>query len=199
MLFQGGIPMNKALIVVSVQNDFCPGGSLAVTDGDQVIPVINGLIPQFEVVVYTRDWHPEKHISFATTPRFTDKSWPVHCVANTHGADFHPALSFNLNAVIIDQGTEADTEAYSGFQGTNLAKNLHKFGINTLFITGLATDYCIKATALDAVKEGFKVYLISDAVKGVDNPPGTVAGALAEMKQAGVVMITSVEVGSYVQ
>ncbi len=188
--------MEKALIVVDVQNDFCPGGPLAVPDGDRVIPVINDLIPQFEVVVYTRDWHPEKHISFSATPRFADKSWPIHCIANSHGADFHPDLSFNLNAVIIDKGTEADTEAYSGFQGTNLAKNLHRYGINTLFITGLTTEYSIKATALDAVKEGFKVYLISDAVKGIDNPPGTVAGALAEMKQAGVIIINAAEVGS---
>ncbi len=190
--------MDNALIVVDLQNDFCPDGVLPVADGDKIVPIINNLIPLFEVVIYTRDWHPENHISFAASPQFTDKSWPVHCVANTHGADFHPDLFFNLNAVVIDKGTEPDIEAYSGFEGTNLAKNLHKLGINTVFITGLATDYCVKATALDAVKEGFKVYLVADAVKGVDNPPGTVANALTEMKQAGVIAINAAEVRQYV-
>lgn len=187
--------MNRALIVINVQNDFYPGGALEISGGELIIPIINDLIPRFEMVVYLRDWHPENYCNFATNPKFTAGSWPVHCVANTHGADFHPELFFNLNAVVIDKGTEADLETYSGFQGTNLAKSLHKLGITSLFITGMTTDYSVKATALDALKEGFTVYVIADAVKGFDNPPGTVAEAITGMKQAGIKVITATEVG----
>ena len=190
--------MNSALIVVDLQNDFCPGGTLAVPDATKIIPIINDLIPQFEIVVYTRDWHPENHISFSADPKFTDQSWPVHCVENTHGADFHPELQFNLNAVVINKGTETNFESYSGFQGTNLAKNLHKLTIRSIFITGLATDYCVKATALDAIHEGFTVYLIRDAIQGIDIPSGTVASALVEMTATGVKIITAAEVDQYV-
>jgi nicotinamidase/pyrazinamidase len=186
--------MKPALLVGDVQNDFCPGGALAVTNGDQIVPVINELIPQFEIVVYIRDWHPQDHISFSDKPQFIDKSWPVHCVANTRGADFHPDLMFNLGAMIIEKGTVANEEAYSAFHGTVLAQTLHKLGVDTVFVTGLATDYCIKATTLDALKESFQVYLVQDACKGVDNPPGMVAKALNDMSQAGAKIISSNEV-----
>ncbi len=186
--------MKPALLVVDVQNDFCPGGALAVQEGDKIIPIINELIPQFEIVVYSRDWHPLNHISFGNPPKFTDKSWPVHCVANTRGADFHPELLFTLNALIIEKGTAVDEEAYSAFQGTPLAQSLHKLTVDTVFVTGLATDYCVKFTALDALKEKLKVYLVQDACKGVDNPPGTAQKALDEMREAGVQIINANEV-----
>ena len=188
--------MKPALLVVDVQNDFCPGGALAIQDGDQVVPVINQLIPQFDIVVYSRDWHPQDHISFGNPPKFVDKSWPVHCVANTRGADFHPELLFTLNALIIEKGSQTDEEAYSAFQGTPLAQSLHKLNVDTVFITGLATDYCVKFTALDALKEGLKVYLVTDACRGVDNPPGTASQAIDEMRQAGVLIINSNEVNT---
>lgn len=186
--------MNKALIVVNLQNDFCTNGALEQIKGETIIPAINDLIPQFEIIIYTRDWHSENHCSFASVPKFTERSWPVHCIANTHGADFHPELSFNLNAVIIDKGTEAAQESYSGFQDTNLAKNLRKFGIDSIVITGLTVEYSVKATAFDALKEGFAVYLVEDVIKGVNSPPGSVAQAIAEMKQAGIKVIKATEV-----
>jgi nicotinamidase/pyrazinamidase len=188
--------MKPALLVIDVQIDFCPGGALAVKDGDEILPVINQLIPQFEIVVYSRDWHPQNHISFGVPPQFTDKSWPVHCVANTRGADFHPDLLFTLNSLIIEKGSTENEEAYSAFQGTPLAQSLHKLAVNAVFVTGLATDYCVKATALDALQEGFQVYLIQDACKGVDNPPGTAAKAIVEMQQAGIKIISANEVKS---
>jgi nicotinamidase/pyrazinamidase len=188
--------MKPVLLVGDIQNDFCPGGALAVKGGDKIVPVVNDLIPQFEIVVYIRDWHPQNHISFSDNPQFSDKSWPVHCVANTRGADFHPDLMFTLGAMIIEKGTDENAEAYSGFQGTNLARILHKLTVDTVFLTGLATDYCVKATALDAKKAGFNVYLIQDACKGVNNPPGSVETALTEMQQAGVTIIMSNEVKS---
>ncbi len=188
--------MKPALIVGDVQNDFCPGGALAVKDGDQIVPVVNQLIPLFDIVYYIRDWHPQNHISFSENPQFVDKSWPVHCVANTRGADFHADLDFTLNAIVIDKGTDPNKEAYSAFQDTNLAQSLHKLGVDTVFSTGLATDYCVKATVLDALKEGFRVYLVKDACRGVDNPSGTVENALQEMAEAGANIIESKEVKS---
>lgn len=190
--------MNKALFVVNLQNDFCTGGALEQIEGETIIPAINDLIPQFEIIVYVRDWHPENHCSFSTDPKFTGRSWPVHCVANTHGADFHPELSFNLNAVIIDKGTQADVESYSGFQDTNLVKNLRKLGIDSLVITGLTAEYSVKATAFDALKEGFTVYLVEDAIKGM-KPAETLAGAVTEMKQAGVKVIQAGQVAGLLQ
>jgi nicotinamidase/pyrazinamidase len=186
--------MKPALLVIDVQNDFCPGGALAVHEGDKIVPVINELIPQFDIIVYSRDWHPQDHISFGNPPQFTDKSWPVHCVANTRGADFHPGLLFTLNALIIEKGTKTEEEAYSAFQGTPLAQSLHKLNVDTVFITGLATDYCVKYTALDALKENLKVYLVLDACKGVDNPPGTAQKAVEEMRGAGIQIINADEV-----
>ena len=185
--------MKSALLVVDVQNDFCPGGSLAVAEGDQIIPIINRLLPRFETVVYTRDWHPAAHISFAVQPRFVDQSWPVHCVAGTPGAAFHPALQVREDAIIVNKGTAVDQEAYSGFQGTDLADQLRRLGVATLYLTGLATDYCVKATALDARREGFQVRVIRDAVRGVDVPPGSAAQALRELEGAGVKLISAAE------
>jgi len=188
--------VKTALLVVDVQNDFCPGGALAVAGGDEIIPVINRLLPQFAVVVYTRDWHPENHMSFADPPQFMDKSWPPHCVAGAWGAEFHPPLEVRPDGIIVDKGTKVDIEAYSGFQDTGLAEKLRGCKVGTVYITGLATDYCVKATALDAVKEGFQVLVVDEACRGVGSPPGSVEKAFKEMKEAGVKVVTEDEVGS---
>lgn len=182
---------HDALIVTDVQRDFCPGGALGIRGGDEIIPVINRLIPKFEKVVYTRDWHPEDHISFSDDPQFVDKSWPVHCVAGTPGAQFHEALVVRENALVIDKATHRDREAYSAFEGTDLAKELEQRGVDRVFLTGLATDYCVKNTALDAVRLGFEALVIRDAVAGVDVPPGSADQAIEEMKQAGVQIVSS--------
>lgn len=186
--------MKSALFVVDVQNDFCPSGSLAVAGGDQVVPVINRLLPRFDTVVYTRDWHPANHISFAAQPQFIDQSWPVHCVAGTPGAAFHPGLQVREDAIIVNKATAVAQEAYSAFQGTDLAERLRSLGVDTLYLTGLATDYCVKATARDGLREGFRVLVIRDAVRGVDVPPGSADQALAEMARAGAEIITAAEV-----
>ena len=177
---------SDALIVVDVQNDFCPGGALAVDEGERVAPVINQVMPLFEHVVFTRDWHPEDHCSFADPPEFTNGSWPVHCVANSPGAEFHGSLEVPSDAIIIDKGTDPDEEAYSGFSGTNLAEQLRKRGVQRVFICGLATEYCVKQTALDALKNGFRAVLIENGCRGVNFPPGSAALAVEEMKASGV-------------
>jgi len=188
--------MGKALIVVDLQNDFCPGGALGVAGGDEIIPVINRLVNSFDTVVYTRDWHPANHVSFAENPQFIDKSWPAHCVAGTPGAEFHPDLLVRPDGIIVDKGTDPAVEAYSGFQGTGLAEKLRARQVDTVYITGLATDYCVKATALDALKAGVRAFVVVNASRGVDNPPGTVEDALNELRAAGVGMSTDPGIGS---
>jgi nicotinamidase/pyrazinamidase len=188
------ISMAKALIIVNLQNDFCEEGALPVPDGEGVVPIINELIPQFDFVIYTRDWHPQNHVSFSDSPQFKEGSWPVHCIANTRGADFHPDLEFTLNAIVIDKGIDITVDSLSGFSGTNLGECLHKFKVETVYITGLPTDYSVKATALDAIKEGFTVYLVLDACRGLDQPAGSLSQALEEMKRAGVKTISATEV-----
>jgi nicotinate phosphoribosyltransferase len=181
-----------ALIVVDVQNDFCPGGALAVAEGDLVVPLVNRLLPLFRHRVFTRDWHPPDHVSFADPPEFRDKSWPPHCVQDTPGAEFHPDLLVPPDALIVSKGDEPGREAYSGFQagGIDLAAWLGERGVRRVFVTGLATDYCVRATALDARAAGFKVTLVEDAVRGV--APETTAAALRDLDEAGVARTTSV-------
>lgn len=162
------LPNNTALIIVDVQNDFCSGGALAVPNGDAVVPVLNGIIPLFQTVVYTQDWHPANHCSFAEEPHYIDLSWPVHCVQNTTGAALHPRLDVVQDAVIIQKGTNPEQEAYSGFQGTSLASQLNARAVTTVYIGGLATEYCVRDTALDAQKAGFLVWLVTDACRGID-------------------------------
>jgi nicotinamidase/pyrazinamidase len=186
--------MAKALIVVDLQNDFCPGGALGVAGGDEIVPVINRLVNSFATVVYTRDWHPPNHVSFAENPQFIDKSWPAHCVAGTPGADFHPALLVRPDGIIVDKGTDPAVEAYSGFQGTGLAEKLRARQVDTVYITGLATDYCVKATALDALAAGFRTFVVANACRGVDVPPGTAEKALNEMGATGVKIIMDDEI-----
>jgi nicotinamidase/pyrazinamidase len=185
-----------ALIVVDVQNDFCPGGALGVNEGDRIIPIINRLIPWFDHVVSTRDWHPADHLSFTTQPEFIDRSWPPHCVAGTSGARFHPDLQIPDHAVIVSKGTDPEMEAYSGFQGTNLKLELQEWGVTRIFIAGLATDYCVKSTALDALSAGFKTVVLEDAVRGVDVPPGSAVAALDEMRNKRVLILSSFDLST---
>ena len=176
-------PERDAIILVDVQNDFCPGGALPVAEGDAVVPALNALLRRARVLaVATRDWHPPNHCSF--TPQ--GGPWPVHCVAGTPGADFHPALAMERVAHVISKATRPEEENYSDFQGTDLANLLRKRGIRRVFVGGLATDYCVKATALDAVKHGFETTVLEDAIRGVEVQPGDSARALEEMKRAGI-------------
>lgn len=180
-----------ALLVVDVQNDFCPGGSLAIHDGDQIIPAINRLILLFKHLFFSRDWHPIDHLSFSQNPSFSDKSWPAHCVAGSQGAKFNEHLLIPETAIIINKGTQSNLEAYSAFEKTDLLNHLKCLGIQHLFITGLATDYCVKFSSLDAIASGIEVYVVQDAVRGVDVPSGTVERAFEEMKRAGVRLVLS--------
>ena len=178
------------LIVVDVQNDFCPGGSLGVTEGDQVVLAINRYIEQFAAagaqIIATRDWHPPQTRHFKNHGGI----WPVHCVQNTHGAEFHPALKLGNAAAIVSKGTTADSDGYSAFDGlddhgTSLATLLRAAGVEQVFIGGLATDYCVKQTVLDGLKHGFDVVVLTDAVRGVDVTPGDSQRALEEMRRSG--------------
>lgn len=180
------VESTDALIVVDVQNDFCPGGALPVQEGHRVVPVINQLLPKFEHAVFSRDWHPEDHCSFGDPPEFVDESWPPHCVANSPGAEFHGALCVSGDVLIVDKAADPDVETYSAFGGTGLAEKLEAMGVTRIFVCGLATDYCVKHTALDAIDHGFGVFLVENACRGVNFPPGSAAKATEEMKAAGV-------------
>jgi nicotinamidase/pyrazinamidase len=174
-----------ALIAVHVQNDFVPGGRLPVSEGDAVIPVMNRWIARFHAlglpIVATRDWHPANHCSFVEQ----GGPWPPHCVAGSPGAAFHPQLVLPADAVVVSQATDPAHEAYSGFQGTDLGERLRAMGVTRLFIGGLATDYCVRETVLDARKEGFDVVLLEDAVRAVEVQRGDGARALEAMRAAG--------------
>jgi len=175
--------MAKALIIVDFQNDFTPGGALPVHEGDVIAPRINDLAASGDVdlVVATRDWHPANHGSFAEQ----GGPWPVHCVAGTRGAQLHPALAAEAIDVIVDKGQDPATEGYSGFDGTNLAELLRERGIDEVVVVGLATDYCVRNTALDALRAGLRVRVDERAVRGVDVEPGDSQGALDELREAG--------------
>lgn len=181
---------NSALIVVDVQNDFCPGGALSVPEGDRVVPVLNRYIHKFTErglpVYFTRDWHPENHVSFKSQGGI----WPPHCVQGTEGARFHFELFIPSTAVIVSKGTAPQADAYSGFQETDLYDQLKRRGIRQLFIGGLATDYCVKSTVLDALKGGFEAILLSDGSKGVDVNAGDSERAIEEMLKEGAIKIT---------
>lgn len=170
-----------ALVIVDVQNDFVPGGSLAVPHGDEVVPVLNRYIEAFDAaglpVFATRDWHPGDHCSFKSQGGL----WPSHCVAGTLGAAFVPALALPASAVIISKATERDRDAYSGFAGTELEEKLRRIGALQLFVGGLATDYCVVNTVRDARALGFGVMLLTDAIRAVDVRQGDGARAEAEM------------------
>jgi nicotinamidase/pyrazinamidase len=176
----------RALIIVDFQNDFTPGGALAVSDGDAIAGKLNALAASgdYDLVVATRDWHPADHSSFAEQ----GGPWPVHCVQGTDGAELHPALDRAELDVIVDKGQAVDTDGYSGFDGTDLEALLREHGITQVTIAGLATDYCVKNTALDALRAGFQVTVDSTAVRGVEVEPGDSERALAEVRAAGGVI-----------
>ncbi|HXH18738.1 MAG TPA: nicotinamidase [Chitinophagales bacterium] len=178
----------KCLLIVDVQNDFCPGGSLAVNEGDKVVPVINRLMDKFDLVIASKDWHPEKTVHF--------KKWPPHCVRNTPGAEFHPALKKEKIEKVFLKGTGNKDDGYSAFEATSedLEKYLRQKQVDELYVTGLATDYCVKQSALDAAKKGFKTYVVTDAVRAVNVNPNDEKQALLEMEKAGVKPLSSSEI-----
>ena len=186
-----------ALVVVDVQNDFCPGGALAVAEGDRVVEPLNRYIGRFFdaglPIFATRDWHPEKTTHFKAFGGI----WPVHCVQGTFGAEFHRALRLGGDATIVSKGMAADSDSYSGFDavdcaGVSLADLLNLSGATRIYVGGLATDYCVKQTVLDGRGRGFEVVLLKDAIRGVDLAPGDSARALQQMLDAGVRVVESV-------
>ena len=176
--------------MTDVQNDFLLGGSLPVPNGEEVIPVLNKYIKIFEKkqakIFATRDWHPINHISF----REFGGIWPSHCVRDTKGAKFHPKLLLPKNSIIISKATEPYQEAYSGFEGTNLLKELKKFKAMRIFIGGLATDYRVKNTVLDALKFGFHTFFLWDGSRGINTKPGDIQRSLEKMEQNGAKKVT---------
>ncbi len=181
------IEEHDALVVVDVQNDFCEGGALAVPDGDAVVPVINRLMPRFRHVLATQDYHPPHHSSFAEE----GGPWPVHCVQGTKGAEFHPDLDTSRIHEVVRKGTDPSVDGYSGFAGTDLADRLRNRGVRRVFVCGLATDYCVRATAIEAVQHGFETVVLTDACRAVDVEPGDGERALEEMRAAGAALATS--------
>lgn len=169
------------LIVVDVQNDFCAGGALAVPDGDAVIAPINRLMEEIPFTVATRDWHPADHSSFAVQ----GGPWPAHCVAETGGAELHPKLHTSQIDAVVDAGRGVDEDGYSGFENTDLERLLRERGVDTVHVTGLALDYCVRATALDARRAGFDVVLHRGATRAIADEERT----LQELRQAGVEVV----------
>jgi len=198
--------LKKALLVVDIQNDFCPGGALGISGGNKIIPVVNKYIKIFSKnklpIFLSRDWHPKKTLHF----KKFGGVWPMHCVQNTKGAAFHPKLKIPKEAIIISKGTNPKENSYSTFQaqdanGQSLVNLLKIFGVEEIYIAGLATDYCVKYSAIDALKSGFKVKILKDAIQGVNIKPAdskealsqiTAMGAkeisLATLKQRGVIL-----------
>jgi len=199
----------EALLIVDVQYDFLPGGALAVKEGDQIIPVINRLQEKFDFIVATQDWHPANHGSFAANHRGKKPGdfiqlgnveqvlWPVHCVQGTRGAAIHEDLDQTKWKRIIKKGSNPFVDSYSGFfdndrrENTGLGKFLKDHGVEEVFVTGLATDYCVRFTVLDAIKEGFDATLIKDATKAVNLYPGDYDNAIKEMTKVGAEVIHS--------
>jgi nicotinamidase/pyrazinamidase len=204
----------RALVLVDLQYDFCPGGALAVARGDETIAIANRLMPHFATVVATQDWHPPDHKSFAANNPGTKEGdvielgntrqvmWPVHCVQNTHGAELHGSLDRGKITEVFHKGTDPQLDSYSGFfdnghtKATGLAAWLNERWIKQLYILGLATDFCVKATALDARQLGFDVFLVEDGCRGVDLKPGDSDRAIAELKGAGVTIVESGAIGA---
>lgn len=200
---------HAALILVDLQNDFCPLGALPVDEGDQVIPIANALMPHFDCIVATQDWHPANHGSFAANHPWRKPGqvidlhglpqvlWPIHCVQNSFGAEFVAALHTDGISKVFVKGTDPEIDSYSGFfdnghrRATGMGDWLKDQGITRVFVLGLATDYCVKFTALDALTLGFETYLIEDACRGVNLQPGDVDAAVAALRDKGVHVIQS--------
>jgi len=202
----------NALIVTDVQNDFCPGGALAVPRGDEVVPVVNRLMPWFDLVVATQDWHPADHGSFAASHEGKQPGdviqlagleqilWPVHCVRDTPGAELHPDLDRRPIVRVFRKGTEAHVDSYSALfdngrrKSTGLGEYLQEQEVADVYVCGLTTDYCVKCTALDAVEFGFRTHLIEDACRGIDLNAGDIDRAIEEMKAHGIEVVRSNEI-----
>lgn len=178
----------RALLIVDVQNDFCPGGALAVDEGDQVAPVLNRIQENFDLVLASKDWHPPDSVHF--------EKWPAHCVRDTEGAAFHPDLKVDMVDKVLLKGTNDKDDGYSAFEATNadLEELLLRKGIDALYVGGLATDVCVKNTVFDAVRRGFPTYVIEDGVRGVEANPGDVDRAFEEMRAVGAEVISSEEI-----
>lgn len=201
----------KALLLIDIQNDFLPGGALAVPRGKEVIPVANRLMDQFDLVVATQDWHPADHGSFASQHHGRQVGdvvelnglqqilWPDHCVQNTPGAAFAASLRIDRIERVFPKGTDREIDSYSGFfdngrrKWTGLGEYLRQQTVDEVYMAGLATDYCVKFTALDSVREGFKTTVVLDGVRGVDIKPGDVEAALREMSNIGVALVDSAD------
>lgn len=196
----------KALLLVDIQNDFLPGGALAVSRGDEVVPVANELMPKYELVVATQDWHPADHRSFARMhpgknvgdvielDGLPQVLWPDHCVQHTRGADFAPGLNLAGVQHVVQKGTDPVVDSYSGFfdnarrHATGLSDLLRQRHVTEVHVLGLATDYCVRATSLDAVDLGFRTRLITHGCRGVELQPGDCERAVEEMRRAGVII-----------
>lgn len=197
----------KALIIVDLQNDFCHGGALAVPGGEEVVAVANEWQQKFDLVIASLDWHPADHVSFAVNHAdcavgdvimvddIPQVLWPVHCVPGTHGAEFHSDYDTSKITKIFHKGTNSKVDSYSDFydnehmRSTGLTEYLRSEGVEEVYLLGLATDYCVKYSALDAVRDGFKVFVIKDGCRGVELKAGDVARAFEEMEKAGVTLI----------
>lgn len=177
----------KALLIVDLQNDFLPTGSLGVKEGDTIVPIINKLMDIFPVVIASKDWHPETTVHF--------DYWPVHCVANTKGAAFPDSLESDKIQEVFYKGTDNKDDGYSAFEATNkdLAQYIATKNIEELYIVGIATDYCVKASAMDALNEGIKTYIITDAIKAVNQNPGDDLKALKALEEKGATLVSSQE------
>jgi nicotinamidase/pyrazinamidase len=183
---------DEALILVDIQNDFCPDGALAVTEGDKIVATVNRLVPRFPLVVSTQDWHPRNHVSF----KERGGPWPPHCVQGTHGAELHPALDTTTVANYFRKASSPEKDAYSEFEGTDehgrtLDEFLKARKVKRVYVVGLATDYCVKATVLDGLKLGYDVFAVTDAMRAVNVNPDDGAKALSEMESKGARLVTS--------
>jgi len=186
---------DSALVLVDIQNDFCPGGALAVAEGDETVGVANRLMPYFPLIISTQDWHPINHVSF----RERGGPWPPHCVQGTEGADLHPSLNRTPIGHYFFKASSVDNDAYSEFEGIDdkgrsLDEVLRSNGVRRLYVAGLATDYCVRATVLDGVNLGYEVYVCTDGVRAVNVDALDGEKALKEMSNAGVHLITSDEI-----
>jgi len=200
---------NRTLIIIDVQNDFCPGGALAVPHGDEIIPVINKLSGRFKKIVATQDWHPPDHVSFAVSR--PDKKeydvisyegieqvlWPKHCVPGTKGAEFHPELDTEKFNLILRKGSNPKIDSYSAFREndkktlTGLEGYLRNLSVSKTYFCGLALDYCVFYSAMDSKELGFETYIIIDGTKGIDSPEGNIDKSLSVMKEKGIEIIES--------
>jgi nicotinamidase/pyrazinamidase len=181
------VKMSKALLIIDFQNDFTSGGALEVPEGDEIAEPVKRLAKEFDYVFATRDWHPPDHSSFETE----GGPWPVHCVQGTHGAELHPAMRDIEVEEIVDVGAEREDQGYSGFEKSKLADLLRERDVDEVAVVGLATDYCVRASAIDAAREGFDTSVVTDAIRAVDVNPGDGERALEDMREAGAKLVTS--------